>query len=167
VSSPTRFTTVASPIDALMVTADDEGVTGVFCLPHTGRAQPQPDWVRDDVGLTPVTDQLAAYFAGELQDFDVPLAPRGTPFQTEVWAALRAIPYGTTTTYGALATQLGKPLGASRAIGACNGRNPISVLVPCHRVIGADGNVIGYAGGLDRKRWLLAHERRHAGGTLF
>lgn len=162
-----RFTTLDSPVDELMITADDAGVTGIFCAPHTGRAEPQPDWVRDDAGLRPVTDQLVAYFAGELQEFDVPLAAAGTPFQQEVWAALREVPYGTTTTYGALARRLGKPVGAARAIGACNGRNPISIVVPCHRVIGADGNVVGYAGGLHRKRWLLAHEKAHTGTVLF
>ena len=162
-----RYTTVASPIDELMITADDEGLTGLFCTPHRGRAEPQEHWRRDDAGLRDVTDQLAAYFAGELTEFDVRLAPKGTAFQSEVWTALREVPYGTTTTYGALARRLDKPIGAARAIGACNGRNPISIIVPCHRVIGADGNIIGYAGGLDRKRWLLAHEKSHAGGALF
>ena len=153
-----RYTTVPSPIDDLRVTADDAGLTGLFCAPHTGRAEPQEHWRRDDAGLRDVTDQLAAYFAGELTEFDVPLAPQGTPFQTEVWTALREVPYGTTTTYGELARRLGKPVGAARAVGACNGRNPISIIVPCHRVIGSTGNVIGYAGGLDRKRRLLALE---------
>jgi methylated-DNA-[protein]-cysteine S-methyltransferase len=161
-----RYTTMPSPIDELLLTADDGGLTGVFCLPHTGRAEPQEHWRRDDPGLRGVTEQLAAYFAGELTAFDVALAPRGSPFQLEVWAALREIPYGATTTYGALARRLGRPVGAARAVGACNGRNPISILVPCHRVIGASGNVIGYAGGVDRKRWLLAHEQRVAGATL-
>lgn len=159
-----RFTTTDSPLDELMVTADDAGLTGVFCLPHTGRAEPQPHWRRDDAGLRPVTDQLAAYFAGELQAFDLPLAPQGTPFQQQVWAVLRRIPYGETTTYGAIARELGKPPGASRAVGAANGRNPISILVPCHRVIGSTGMLTGYAGGVPRKERLLALER---GDTLF
>ena len=108
-----------------------------------------------------VAEQLAAYFAGELTDFDVALQMTGTEFQRRVWAALRTIPYGETRSYGQIAAQLGAP-GASRAVGLANGRNPISIIVPCHRVIGAGGAMTGYGGGLDRKRTLLALERHRA-----
>jgi methylated-DNA-[protein]-cysteine S-methyltransferase len=153
----TCFTTVPSPIGELLLLGDGTALTGLYCDPPPA-GMPPPEAHRDDTAFTEARAQLAAYFAGELQDFDLPLAAAGTAFQHEVWAALRAIPYGTTTSYGALALQLGRPVGAARAVGACNGRNPISIVVPCHRVIGATGNIVGYAGGLDRKRWLLAHE---------
>jgi len=102
--------------------------------------------------------QLKSYFAGQLTEFDLPLAPAGTEFQRRVWAGLRTIPYGETVSYGELARQLGSP-SASRAVGLANGRNPIAIVVPCHRVIGSDGSLTGYGGGLDRKRFLLALER--------
>jgi methylated-DNA-[protein]-cysteine S-methyltransferase len=163
------FTTVPSPIGELLLlgtpTADGTALTGLYCDPPPD-GQPPATARRDDAAFADAVDQLEAYFTGERQDFDLPLAATGTAFQHEVWAALREIPYGTTTTYGALARQLGKPVGAARAVGACNGRNPIGIVVPCHRVIGASGNVVGYAGGLDRKRWLLAHEQRVAGHAL-
>ena len=111
-------------------------------------------------------EQLDAYFAGELEAFDLDLAPHGTPFQLRVWDELRRIPFGQTISYSQLARRLGDAK-LVRAVGLANGRNPISIIVPCHRVIGASGNIVGYAGGLDRKRWLLAHERRVAGDTLF
>jgi methylated-DNA-[protein]-cysteine S-methyltransferase len=107
--------------------------------------------------------QLSAYFAGELTDFDLPLAPAGTAFQQLVWAALRQIPYGTTESYGQLAARIGRP-DASRAVGLANGRNPIAIVVPCHRVIGSDGSLTGYGGGLDRKRFLLRLERASVSG---
>ena len=102
--------------------------------------------------------ELDEFFAGERQAFDVPLAPRGTPWQQAVWTALLEVPYGETVTYTELAALAGRP-GAARAAGAANGRNPISILIPCHRVVGAAGGLTGYAGGLDAKAWLLAHER--------
>jgi methylated-DNA-[protein]-cysteine S-methyltransferase len=154
----TWYTTVPSPIDELLLTGTGEALTG---LHMTDRRHGPPavgtDWRRDDRQFAAATDQLAGYFAGELTDFDLPLAPAGTAFQLRVWAALRTIPYGQTTSYGELAGQLGNP-GASRAVGLANGRNPIAIVVPCHRVIGADGRLTGYGGGLDRKRWLLDHE---------
>jgi methylated-DNA-[protein]-cysteine S-methyltransferase len=106
--------------------------------------------------------QLREYFAGERRDFDLPLEPAGTPFQLTVWDALRGIPYAETINYGQLAVRVGNPT-ASRAVGLANGRNPISIVVPCHRVIGANGSLTGYGGGLDRKRTLLDLERRTAG----
>jgi methylated-DNA-[protein]-cysteine S-methyltransferase len=113
--------------------------------------------VRDDGAFADAIAQLRAYFAGELRTFELPLAPHGTPFQRRVWDALLAIPYGTTTTYGRLAQQLGDPR-AVRAVGLANGRNPIPIIIPCHRVIGANGSLIGYGGGLERKQWLLERE---------
>jgi methylated-DNA-[protein]-cysteine S-methyltransferase len=155
----TWYTTMSAPIDELLLTGDGEALTGLHLAPHRhGLPGPaDPDWRRDDRLFAAATGQLAAYFAGELTEFDLPLAARGTDFQSRVWAALRTIPYGRTTSYGELAAQLGNP-GASRAVGLANGRNPIAIIVPCHRVIGADGRLTGYGGGLDRKRWLLDHE---------
>ncbi len=112
---------------------------------------------RDAEAAGEAARQLRAYFRGERLRFDLPLAPRGTPFQQRVWMALRAIPPGETTTYGAIAARIGRPT-ASRAVGAANGQNPLAIVVPCHRVIGASGALTGYASGLDRKRWLLDHE---------
>jgi len=109
-------------------------------------------------------EQLEAYFRGELMTFDLPLAPRGTDFQTRVWQALRAIPFGQTRSYREIAVAIGTPL-AVRAVGAANGRNPLSLIVPCHRVIGSSGKLTGYAGGIDRKRWLLQHERANFTGV--
>ena len=112
----------------------------------------------DDPVLVAAAEQLAAYFAGERTDFDLPLAPTGTPFQQEVWAALREIPYGTTASYGEIAGRLGRTGHGARAVGVANGRNPIPVIVPCHRVVGASGAMTGYGGGMDRKRILLELE---------
>jgi methylated-DNA-[protein]-cysteine S-methyltransferase len=118
--------------------------------PPAGRAE----WQHDLDGFQEVDDQLAAYFAGELVTFDVRLRLEGTSFQQQVWAGLLEIPYGATTSYGDLATRIGNPK-ASRAVGLANGRNPIAIIVPCHRVIGSSGSLTGYGGGLDRKRSLL------------
>jgi len=168
-SSDLLFTTVPSPVGDLLLLGrhdvDDTALTGLYCDPPPPGLPPAVA-ARNDAAFGTAREQLDAYFAGERQDFDLPLAATGTAFQREVWAALRDIPYGTTTTYGALARTLGRPVGAARAVGACNGRNPIGIVVPCHRVIGSTGMIIGYAGGLDRKRWLLAHEARVAGREL-
>ena len=121
-----------------------------------------------DPGTEPLgkaAGQLAAYFAGELTEFELPLSMDGTEFQRRVWAALQDIPYGETVSYGKLADEIGAP-GASRAVGLANGRNPIGIIVPCHRVIGADGGLTGYGGGIERKRFLLDLERRVSGRTL-
>ena len=140
--------------DALLVCDDSGALTSVaFDGP------PPPGARRDPAALADAARQLAAYFAGELRAFDLLLAPSGTPFQREVWDALRRIPHGETRSYGDLAAQLGQP-GGAQAVGAANGANPIAVIVPCHRVIGADGSLTGYAGGLHRKRALLELESR-------
>ena len=146
------WTVIDSPIDPLLLVGDETGLRELQMAPH----EPPPA-ERDDEALAPVAAQLADYFAGRRLAFDLPLAPVGTAFQ-KVWLALREIPYGRTTTYGEIATGLGQPT-ASRAVGLANGRNPIAVIVPCHRVIGANGTLTGFGGGLPRKRWLLEHER--------
>lgn len=164
----TRWSVIESPIDALLVTRSDVGIASVWMTSHRGVDGPEPSWARDDAAFADLRGQLAAYFAGELTDFDLPLdLTNGTSFQQRVWAALQGIRYGTTTSYGEVAGQLGLVPGAARAVGLANGRNPVSVVVPCHRVIGASGNLTGYGGGLDRKRWLLSHEASHSGDRLF
>ncbi len=155
-------TTIPSPLGPVVLTGSDDGLAGVYF--GAGAAVKAQGLRRDDGAFRRCAEQFAAYFAGTSTVFDLPLAVTGTPFQRAVWALLREVPYGTTTTYGALAARLGKP-GASRAVGLANGRNPVGVVVPCHRVVGSDGTLTGYAGGLDVKRWLLAHERARSGGA--
>ena len=150
---PVYYQLLPSPIGELLLTSDGVALTGVYMEPHEIGAS----WRRDDAPLRPAIEQLLAYFAGERRDFDLTMSLPGTDFQRRVWEALRAIPFGTTISYGELARRVGQQ-SASRAVGAANGRNPISIVVPCHRVIGADGTMTGYGGGLDRKRWLLSHE---------
>ena len=143
-----------SPIGPLYVEADDHGLTKLYTDGHRFHADAAPD----DGTFEAVSTQLDEYFAGERTTFDLALSEHGTPFELAVWEALRTIPYGETRTYGQLAQQVGAP-GSARAVGRANGRNQISIIVPCHRVIGADGTLTGYAGGLDAKRSLLDHER--------
>jgi len=148
------WTVIDTPIDSLLLIGDETGLRHLHFEPH----RPPPGLDRDDDALAPVVAQLTEYFAGERLLFDLPLSPTGTPFQTKVWMALRDIPYGRTSSYGELASELGQPT-ASRAVGLANGRNPLAVIVPCHRVIGANGSLTGFGGGIERKRWLLEHER--------
>ncbi|WP_231641352.1 methylated-DNA--[protein]-cysteine S-methyltransferase [Nocardia sp. NRRL S-836] len=157
---PRRFTTTTpTPIGELLLLGDGESITGLYMLPdHLYMPSIADDWVRDPGLFGELERQLDAYFAGELKVFDVPLAPRGTPFQLDVWRELSTVPCGVTTTYGAMALAIGKPT-ASRAVGAANGRNPISIILPCHRVVGANGSLTGYGGGLPRKMRLLDMER--------
>ena len=155
-----RYTHMDTPIGPMLGTADDAGrLTGLWF----DRVD-APGWTRDDAAFAALRDQLDAYFAGRGRAFDVPVAASGTPWQCSVWAALREIPYGQTLTYGDLAARLGRP-GAARAVGAANGRNAMSIVVPCHRLVGASGGLTGYLGGLERKAWLIAHERRVAAGS--
>ncbi|MEU8139145.1 methylated-DNA--[protein]-cysteine S-methyltransferase [Streptodolium elevatio] len=156
---PPRHTVVGSPVGELLLVGDGEALSGLFMLPDA-KYVPEigGDWVRDDAVFDEVTRQLEEYFGGERREFDLRLAPRGTDFQRRVWRELTTIPYGRTTSYGAMADALGSPT-ASRAVGAANGRNPISIIVPCHRVIASTGALTGYAGGLDKKQQLLALER--------
>jgi methylated-DNA-[protein]-cysteine S-methyltransferase len=149
--------TLDSPLGELTLVSDGEALTGLYMTEHRHRPQLPPATGDDDGVLAQARDQLVEYFAGERREFDLPLRPAGTPFQQSVWAALREIPYGETAGYGELAARLGRP-GAARAVGLANGRNPISIVVPCHRVIGAAGALTGYGGGLERKRYLLELE---------
>ena len=159
-------TFIDSPVGRLTVVATEGGLSGLFMTDQ--RRCPPPEMLgrRDLRPFPAVVDQLGAYFAGELTNFDLPLAAVGTPFQRSVWAALRRIPYAETRSYGQLADALGRP-EAVRAVGAANGANPLSIIVPCHRVVGANGNLTGYGGGLERKRFLLELERRRATPQLF
>jgi methylated-DNA-[protein]-cysteine S-methyltransferase len=158
---------IASPLGQLLVASDGDALTSVRFAQHRNLAPLPSDSRRDDEAavLVEATRQLAAYFAGELRTFALPLAPQGSDSQRKVWAALGEIPYGATSSYGALARRLGMPKHA-RAVGHANGRNPLSIVVPCHRVVGASGALTGYAGGVERKRWLLAHEASLAANTL-
>lgn len=152
-----RWTLVPSPVDDLLAVSDGDALTGLWFSPHARWVAAHPDAQRDDAlgFFGEVRRQLDAYFARELREFDLPLAPRGSDFQLRVWAALREIPWGQTRSYGEVAARLGLGPEASRAVGTANGANPIPVIVPCHRVIGADGTLTGFAGGLPRKRFLL------------
>jgi len=151
-------TTVDSPIGALTLLAVDGVLRGLYMHDNDRTPAIVAGATPDARPFAAVLEQLDAYFRGELTRFDVPLALHGTAFQRAVWAALLDIPYGATTSYGALAARIGKP-AASRAVGLANGRNPISLIVPCHRVIGANGRLVGYGGGLARKQQLLALEQ--------
>jgi methylated-DNA-[protein]-cysteine S-methyltransferase len=156
------FTYVDSPIGRLLLRCDGSALTGLYMNVALGPPRGADDGVEDanSALLLQARRQLEEYFEGRRRDFDLPLRLHGTDFQRRVWNALQEIPYGATWSYGELARRIANP-SASRAVGLANGRNPISILVPCHRVIGADGSLTGYGGGLERKRWLLAHEGRH------
>jgi methylated-DNA-[protein]-cysteine S-methyltransferase len=153
------YSYLPSPIGDLFLISDGDAVTGLHMAQNHGKPAlpPRPEWRRDDSALRTIRDQLCAFFAGELRTFDVPIRMVGTPFQRLVWQGLLTIPFGATISYAELARRVGHP-GAARAVGAANGRNPVAIVVPCHRVIGADGTLTGYGGGLDRKQWLLEHE---------
>jgi methylated-DNA-[protein]-cysteine S-methyltransferase len=154
-----RYRITQSPVGFITVAGDD----AVTALRMEDQAHPpagRDDWVEDERAFPDVVEQLDAYFAGELTEFDVTLRLEGTEFQRRVWAGLLEIPYGETISYGELATRIGQPT-ASRAVGLANGRNPVAIIVPCHRVIGSTGALTGYGGGLDRKRTLLDLERAH------
>ena len=153
-----RYRTIESPIGPLTLAGRDPVLAHLRMADQTYEPD-RADWSPDPHAFGPIVEQLAAYFAGEITDFDIRLDLAGTPFQERVWAALRTIPYGETRSYGQIAQQIGAP-GAARAVGMANGRNPIAIVVPCHRVIGAGGNLTGYGGGLDRKRVLLDLEKR-------
>jgi methylated-DNA-[protein]-cysteine S-methyltransferase len=152
-------TTAESPIGQLTLLAVDGRLAGLYLDRQRHPPDPESFGERDGHAFVDVIRQLDEYFAGRRRAFDVPLTLTGTPFQRLVWSALRRVGYGQTTTYGELAEEVGRP-GAARAVGLANGRNPISVIVPCHRVLGADGSLTGYGGGLERKRFLLDLESR-------
>jgi len=154
------FSTLKSPIGEIIVTADEHGIRSIYSPTHESLITPLENAKRDDEKLRDATDQLRAFFAGGLQEFSLTLYPQGTTFFKQVWKQLEAIPYGTTISYGELAKQIGKP-SASRAVGMANGKNLISFVVPCHRVIGQNGSLTGYGGGLKLKRWLIEFEKAH------
>ncbi|MGB3295466.1 MAG: methylated-DNA--[protein]-cysteine S-methyltransferase [Phormidesmis sp.] len=149
-----------SPIGELLLTGRERSLTGLYLKGQKHFPKQLADWQEaDELEIfDQAQEQLLEYFAHKRQQFTLSLAPQGTPFQKQVWQQLHQIPFGETVSYGALADVISKP-GAARAVGAANGRNPISIIVPCHRVIAANGNMTGYAGGVDRKRWLLRHEQ--------
>lgn len=150
---------IDSPLGPLTLVADGDDLVAVYLAEHAHAPDAATFGDRDDTVVPDAVAQLAEYFDGTRTVFDLSLAPRGTAFQCRVWAALSAIPYGETRSYGRLAAMLGNPQ-AARAVGAATGRNPLSIVIPCHRVVGASGSLTGYAGGLRRKEWLLAHEQR-------
>ncbi|WP_327400206.1 methylated-DNA--[protein]-cysteine S-methyltransferase [Streptomyces sp. NBC_01288] len=159
-----HHTVIDSPYGPLTLVADDDGaLCGLYMVDQRHRPPEENFGIPDDTPFAETTAQLQAYFAGELKEFTLQLRLHGTPFQQTVWDQLRRIPYGETRSYGDLADALGNP-GASRAVGLANGKNPVGIIVPCHRVVGANGSLTGYGGGLDRKQRLLDFE---SGAALF
>jgi methylated-DNA-[protein]-cysteine S-methyltransferase len=153
----TEYTYTQTPIGRLLLHGDERGLAGILFALNGKAAEPLADWRRSATPFVEATHQLAAYFAGELRKFDLRLAPEGTPFQLETWRELQRIPYGKTISYGELARRIRRPK-AVRAVGAANGRNSLPIVVPCHRVIGSNGKLTGFGGGLDVKRYLLELE---------
>ena len=160
---------VNSPVGPLTLVAAGGALAGLYLDEQRHRPAPErfgePDAGPDGELFAEASSQLEQYFDGERTEFDLPLALDGTAFQRRVWAALLGIPYGQTVSYGQLADRIGRP-SAPRAVGLANGKNPVGIIVPCHRVVGADGSLTGYGGGIERKRYLLAHEQRVSGQTL-
>jgi methylated-DNA-[protein]-cysteine S-methyltransferase len=161
----TRYRHLDSPLGRIRLVGHHDVLTGLYLADHERCPPPERHWAADEDAFEPARQQIDEYFAGIRREFTVAVELIGSPFQVEVWTALRGIPYGQTASYLDIATAIGRP-DAVRAVGAANGRNPISIIVPCHRVIGANGTLTGYGWGVDRKSWLLDHER---GGpaTLF
>ena len=155
-----RYCYMESPVGRLLVAGDEAGLRYIGFSTGKSPLQPESTWKEDGSALTEAIRQLRAYFEGELKAFSLELAPRGTPFQLRVLSALQEIPYGQTISYGELARRIDKPR-ASRAVGAANARNPLPIVIPCHRVIGSDGSLTGFGGGLDVKKALLALERTY------
>jgi methylated-DNA-[protein]-cysteine S-methyltransferase len=156
-TEPLLYTTAESPIGELLLVGDGELLRGLHFQGGRRPMRPGDSWKRAEKPFARARDQLAEYFAGERVEFELPAAGTGTPFQRRVWGALSEIPYGETVSYGELARRIGRP-AAARTVGMANGRNPISIVVPCHRVIGSDGALTGYGGGVERKRFLLELE---------
>jgi methylated-DNA-[protein]-cysteine S-methyltransferase len=161
---PETCAVIDSPLGPLLIGAEGGALTTLWMSPLPDR-RPEGSDAADRAVLQAAAAQLDAYFGGRLTSFDLPLSPRGTPFQRSVWSALLEIPFGETRSYGTLAERLARP-GAARAVGLANGQNPISIIIPCHRVIGSDGGLTGYGGGLERKAWLLEHEGSRGSGQL-
>lgn len=155
------FSELGSPIGQLLLLGDSQALAALYMVDHRHQPPLPQGCERNDAAFREARAQLQAYFDGQLTAFDLELSSHGTAFQRSVWRALCTIRYGETESYGGLARRVGSP-SASRAVGLANGKNPISIIVPCHRVIGADGSLTGYGGGMERKKWLLEHERRVA-----
>jgi methylated-DNA-[protein]-cysteine S-methyltransferase len=155
------YSELNSPVGALLLLGDERLLKGLYMHEQKHRPSLPEGCERNDKVFRPVHEQLRAYFAGRLRAFDVALCSEGSAFQQKVWRGLLKIPFGATESYGQLARRIGNEK-ASRAVGLANGRNPIGIIVPCHRVVGANGSLTGYGGGLTRKQWLLEHERRFA-----
>lgn len=155
-----------TPIGRLLLVADEHGLRHIDFPNKDQEARIEPGWRRGRRFLESAIGQLEAYFDGDLRAFDLALAADGTPFRKKIWDELVRIPYGETVSYGELARRVHRP-NASRAVGAANGANPLPIVVPCHRVIGSDGKLTGFGGGLPVKQWLLEHERRHAPRAAF
>lgn len=157
--SETYYNYAETPLGKLLLVGEDDALVGLYVADHPSAPHPEDDWVPDEGGrLDKAIDQLQEYFGGQRQEFDLITRPSGTNFQQEVWSALTEIPYGETASYGEIAESIGRPQ-ASRAVGAANGQNPVSIVIPCHRVIGSDGRPTGYGWGIPRKMWLLEHEQ--------
>jgi len=148
------YTYVRTPVGALLVARGEEGLTAIHFEISGAPVPPREEWMRDDASFDDVREQFRAYFARELREFELRLAPRGTPFQLDVWKALRSIRYGETRSYAQLARMIGRE-SAVRAVGAANGANPLPIVIPCHRVIGSNGSLTGFGGGIQAKRFLL------------
>jgi methylated-DNA-[protein]-cysteine S-methyltransferase len=159
-----NYRTIDSPIGPLALAGHDGVLTNLRMIDQTHEPS-RTNWMPDDRAFPDAVDQLDAYFAGERTNFNLELSLEGSEFQRRVWQALLTIPYGETRSYGQIAEQIGAS-GAARAVGLANGRNPIAIIVPCHRVIGAGGNLVGYGGGLNRKRSLLELEKTRIAGNL-
>ena len=159
-----RWARVPAPVGPLLVATSPTGLRRIAFGAGPRGAEPEPGWIEDARAVAGAAAQLEAWFAGALRRFELALDTSGTEFQRAVWTAVAAIPYGETASYADVALAAGRPR-ASRAVGAANGANPLPIVVPCHRVVGADGSLTGFAGGLETKRRLLAHEAGHAGPT--
>lgn len=159
-SNDVYYSHYTSPVGELMLVGDGVSLQAVRFDKGGNSIDPQPDWLRRNAAFLTVKKQLDAYFEGQLRQFTLPLSPQGTEFQLRVWQALQQIPYGNTCSYLDIARSLGDTK-ATRAVGAANGQNPIPIIIPCHRVIGQDGSLTGFGGGLDRKRYLLALEQEN------
>jgi methylated-DNA-[protein]-cysteine S-methyltransferase len=155
-----RYCHMESPIGPLLLAGSDEALRVVSFPSGRGARRPSPQWTQDASALRETIRQLGEYFAGERRQFELPLEPQGNDFQLRVWQALRQIPYGATATYGEIAAAIGEPVSASRAVGSANGANPLPVVIPCHRVIGAGGALVGFGGGIETKKFLLDLEFR-------
>ena len=153
-----RHAVMDSPLGPLTLVDDDGALVGLYMSEQRHRPEPAQHGPRDDDVQPEARAQLSAYLVGTLKQFELPVRLAGTAFQQRVWAALATIPYGATWSYGRLAAEIGQPR-ASRAVGLANGRNPVGIVVPCHRVVGSSGSLTGYGGGVERKKWLLDHER--------